>query len=95
MKFIATVMALAATSVAMPNGHTSVSKQGNVCDSKQTVVCQGGNGGLLSLGNVLPGALGQSCSSGDVYCCSHDDVQNVGELCSPYYIPCSMLTALL
>lgn len=51
---------------------------GKVCASKQSVVCQGqGNGGLITLGNILPGALGQNCAAGDVYCCSHDDVQQV------------------
>jgi len=56
----------------------SNNKVGNVCQSHQTVVCQGqGNGGLLSLGNILPGALGQNCAGGDVYCCSHDDVKQV------------------
>ncbi|KAJ6442159.1 alternative oxidase-5 [Purpureocillium lavendulum] len=57
---------------------------GNVCQSHQTVVCQGqGNGGLLSLGNLLPGALGENCSGGDVYCCSHDDVKQVRTATSP------------
>lgn len=41
-----------------------------VCNSQ-------GNGGLITLGNVLPGALGENCAAGDVYCCSYDDVQQV------------------
>jgi hypothetical protein len=51
---------------------------GKVCSSEQTVVCQKqGNGGLITLGNVLPGALGVNCAGGDVYCCSDGDVQEV------------------
>lgn len=53
-------------------------ESGNVCKSDQTVVCKGqGNGGLITLGNVLPGALGENCAGGDVYCCSHDAVAGV------------------
>ncbi len=52
-----------------------------VCESHQTVVCEGnGGGGLLSLGNILAGLLGKSCSGGDVYCCSQKDVEQV---CAP------------
>ncbi|UNI22512.1 hypothetical protein JDV02_008396 [Purpureocillium takamizusanense] len=73
----------------------SNNKVGNVCQSHQTVVCQGqGNGGLLSLGNILPGALGQSCSGGDVYCCSHDDVKQTGLINLDLNVQCS-LTRLL
>lgn len=50
----------------------------SVCASHQQVVCSGnGNGGLLTLGNVLPGALGTSCSGGDVYCCDTSDINQV------------------
>ncbi|KAJ6131141.1 hypothetical protein N7523_001601 [Penicillium sp. IBT 18751x] len=49
------------------------------CDSDQVVVCKGnGNGGLVSLGNIAPGLLGVLCSGGDVYCCSEEDVQQIG-----------------
>lgn len=60
------------------NGGHQEHEAGNVCVGEQTVVCQGqGNGGLITLGNVLPGALGESCAAGDVYCCSHKDIKQV------------------
>ncbi|KAF3403635.1 hypothetical protein F1880_009594 [Penicillium rolfsii] len=49
------------------------------CSSTQQVVCKdNGNGGLLTLGNVLPGALGVDCSGGDVYCCDKSAVSEIG-----------------
>ncbi|GJN73529.1 hypothetical protein VFPFJ_03981 [Purpureocillium lilacinum] len=81
MQYITAILALAATAFALPGGHGGhqENEAGNVCASKQTVVCSGqGNGGLITLGNVLPGALGENCAAGDVYCCSHDDVQQSG-----------------
>jgi hypothetical protein len=70
MKTSVAVLAFAITVFALPSE--------NVCPSKQTVVCHGqGNGGLISLGNVLPGVLGENCAGGDVYCCSSDDVAQV------------------
>lgn len=80
MQYITAILALAATAFALPGGHGGhqENEAGNVCASKQTVVCSGqGNGGLITLGNVLPGALGENCAAGDVYCCSHDDVKQV------------------
>ncbi|KAJ6437768.1 putative reverse transcriptase [Purpureocillium lavendulum] len=85
-RFITVVLALAATAFAAPGGHGGKTENsvGNVCSSKQTVVCQGqGNGGLITLGNVLPGALGENCAGGDVYCCSHDDVEQAAEYKCP------------
>ncbi|UNI18268.1 hypothetical protein JDV02_004546 [Purpureocillium takamizusanense] len=85
MQYITAILALAATAFALPGGHGGhgghggENQVGNVCASKQTVVCSGqGNGGLITLGNVLPGALGENCAAGDVYCCSHDGVQQSG-----------------
>lgn len=73
MKFVFASFLLIATAMAL-----SQNDAGNVCASKQTVVCNGqGNGGLIALGNVLPGALGENCAAGDVYCCSHDDIERV------------------
>jgi hypothetical protein len=73
MKFIYASFLFVATVIALPQDEA-----GNVCASKETVVCQGqGNGGLITLGNVLPGALGENCGAGDVYCCSQDDVEQV------------------
>ncbi|KAJ5883875.1 uncharacterized protein N7473_010761 [Penicillium subrubescens] len=73
MKFVFALFFFVATVLALPQNET-----GNVCASKQTVVCKSqGDGGLIALGNVLPGALGQNCAAGDVYCCSYDDVQQV------------------
>jgi hypothetical protein len=72
MKFVFASFFFVATVLALPQ------ETGNVCASKQTVVCNSqGNGGLIALGNVLPGALGENCAGGDVYCCSYDDVQQV------------------
>lgn len=73
MKFVFASFLFVATVLALPQNET-----GNVCASKQTVVCNSqGNGGLIALGNVLPGVLGENCAAGDVYCCSQDDVQQV------------------
>lgn len=53
---------------------------GAKCSSNQQVVCKGnGNGGLLTLGNVLPGGLGVDCSGGDVYCCEKGAVEDVSD----------------
>jgi hypothetical protein len=50
------------------------------CSSDQKVVCKdNGNGGVLTLGNVLPGALGVDCSGGDVYCCDKGAVEDVSD----------------
>lgn len=82
MKLIIACSALFATSLALPaatkeEGHDDGGDV-TICESHQTVVCSGnGNGGLLSLGNLLTGLLGESCSGGDVYCCSQKDVQQV------------------
>lgn len=52
------------------------------CESNQIVICKGnGNGGLLSLGNIASGLLGDNCSGGDVYCCSEEDVEQVRNRC--------------
>jgi hypothetical protein len=70
MKFFIAALALAATAIAGGSGTT--------CSSGQSVVCKdNGNGGLLSLGNIATGALGDSCSGGDVYCCSDKDIDEV------------------
>ncbi|OQD73543.1 hypothetical protein PENDEC_c014G05382 [Penicillium decumbens] len=68
MKFIFATLALAATAFAASS-----------CKGGQTAVCKGnGNGGLLTLGNVAPGALGEACSGGDVYCCDDKAIGDVG-----------------
>jgi len=67
MKFIFATLALAATAFAASS-----------CKGGQTAVCKGnGNGGLLTLGNVAPGALGEACSGGDVYCCDDKAIGDV------------------
>ncbi|CAI7678835.1 unnamed protein product [Penicillium pancosmium] len=69
MKFILIALTLAATAIA------GGSDDGKICKSGQSVVCsKNGNGGLLTLGNVATGALGESCANGDVYCCDDKDV---------------------
>lgn len=73
MKYHFAVFALVATAIASSTGGKD-----KVCKSDQTVVCKGnGNGGLLSLGNIAPGLLGEKCSGGNVYCCSTEDVKQV------------------
>lgn len=79
MKYTLALSALFATALAMPAVQGGGKKKdGKTCDSHETVVCSGmGNGGLLSLGNILPGLAGENCSGGDVYCCSEEDVNQV------------------
>lgn len=82
MRYILALPLLAVSALAIPvdDGHKKDTEPEaeTVCESHQTVVCSGnGNGGLLSLGNLLSGLLGESCSGGDVYCCSQKDVEQV------------------
>lgn len=90
MKYLFAYSTLLAVVVAQPTtngwrggwGGTGSSKGSGgstgTCNNDQTVVCNGnGDGGLLSLGNILPGLLGQSCSGGNVYCCSTEAVKQV------------------
>lgn len=82
MRYIFSLPVLAVSALAMPtdDGHKKAAEAvaETVCESHQTVVCSGnGNGGLLSLGNLLSGLLGESCSGGGVYCCSQKDVDQV------------------
>ncbi|KAJ6031451.1 hypothetical protein N7540_002183 [Penicillium herquei] len=66
-------LTLAASTIAVPLAERST------CSSSQVVVCSGnGNAGLISLGNIATGLLGESCSGGDVYCCSQEDVDQIG-----------------
>ncbi|KAJ5930869.1 hypothetical protein N7466_006362 [Penicillium verhagenii] len=77
MKFIFATLALAATALAATTGDKGGSTTGSTCKSDQQVVCKdNGNGGILTLGNIAPGALGVDCSGGDVYCCNSDDVES-------------------
>ncbi|KAJ5711135.1 hypothetical protein N7488_005291 [Penicillium malachiteum] len=85
MKFILVTFALVASVLA----GGSAPESGKTCSSGQSVVCKdNGNGGLITLGNVAPGALGESCAGGDVYCCDDNDVAsglvnlNVNAQCS-------------
>lgn len=74
MKYLLAYSALFAAAVAIPTGDLGK----KTCDNEQTVVCdKNGDGGLLSLGNILTGLLGQSCSGGDVYCCETGKVEQV------------------
>lgn len=82
MKYTVIFSALFASALAAPavNGHggggDSKGDDSTVCESHQSVVCSGnGDGGLITLGNLLNGLLGESCSGGDVYCCSNSDIQ--------------------
>ncbi|KAJ5683286.1 hypothetical protein N7462_006451 [Penicillium macrosclerotiorum] len=65
--------------------------KGTTCESNQVVVCKGnGNGGLFSLGNIAPGLLGDNCSGGDVYCCSEEDVEQIGLVNLDLNLQCSL-----
>lgn len=79
LTFVTAVLAVPTQPCETCGDHAGGQKMeiGTVCANKETVVCQGEGNGLITLGNVLPGALGESCAAGDVYCCSHDDVQQV------------------
>ncbi|OQE25575.1 hypothetical protein PENSTE_c006G05468 [Penicillium steckii] len=93
MKFLIACSALLATALAAPapGGGKDQDAGKTVCDSHQTVVCQGnGNGGLVSLGNLLNGLLGENCSGGDVYCCSESDVQQKGLINLDLNLQCSL-----
>ena len=69
MKFTLISFAIFATALAGGSG-------GKSCKSDQTPVrSKNGNGGLISLGNIAGGALGDNCSGGDVYCCDTKDVE--------------------
>ena len=79
VKSILATLGLAALAMAGSTGPAS-------CSSDQKVVCKGnGNGGLLTLGNVLPGALGVDCSGGDVYCCDKSAVDQVRNQALRYF----------
>ncbi|KAJ5548530.1 hypothetical protein N7513_005764 [Penicillium frequentans] len=94
MKYILAISALAMTAIAMPTvdgGKKSDDGDKTVCESHQTVVCSGnGDAGLLSLGNLLSGLLGESCSGGDVYCCSSEDVAQSGLISLNLDLSCSL-----
>lgn len=82
MKYLLAYSALFAAVVAIPTADLGE----KTCDNEQTVVCSGnGQGGLLSLGNILTGLLGQSCSGGDVYCCETGKVEQVSCISSIQY----------
>ncbi|KAJ5111224.1 hypothetical protein N7532_001759 [Penicillium argentinense] len=77
MKFILVSLALAVTAIAGGGDGGDGGDGGKICKSGQSVVCsKNGNGGLLTLGNIATGALGSSCSGGDVYCCDDKYVQS-------------------
>lgn len=79
MKYTLIFSALFASALAAPtvegHGGSKGGDEGTVCESHQSVVCSGNGGGLVTLGNLLNGLLGESCSGGDVYCCSNSDIQ--------------------
>ncbi|KAJ5771961.1 hypothetical protein N7520_002490 [Penicillium odoratum] len=77
MKFIFVTLALAASAMAGVTGDKGdKDTKKATCDVDQTVVCKdNGNGGLISLGNIANGALGDSCS-GDVYCCDKSGTED-------------------
>ncbi|KAJ5128585.1 hypothetical protein N7448_002302 [Penicillium atrosanguineum] len=96
MKYLIAYSALFAAVLASPmgNGNTGDDDDdmgGKTCESEQTVVCSGnGNGGLISLGNILNGLLGESCSGGDVYCCETGKVEQIGLINLNLDLECSL-----
>ncbi|KAJ5131850.1 hypothetical protein N7448_006008 [Penicillium atrosanguineum] len=85
MKSFFTSLALAAFAI------TGSLAKSTMCESNQVVICKGnGNGGLISLGNIASGLLGDSCSGGDVYCCSQQDVEQIGLLNLDLNAQCSL-----
>lgn len=79
MRLIVTLFALMATALA----GAPAAEGGKTCKNGQSVVCKdNGNGGILTLGNVAPGALGVDCSGGDTYCCDDKDVA----VSTPYFL---------
>ncbi|KAJ6104331.1 hypothetical protein N7523_010651 [Penicillium sp. IBT 18751x] len=83
MKFFIAVLALAATAIAGGSSTT--------CKSDQSIVCKdNGDGGLLTLGNIAGGALGDECSGGDVYCCSDKDIEDIGLINLDVNAQCSL-----
>ncbi|KAJ5281649.1 hypothetical protein N7478_007021 [Penicillium angulare] len=88
MKFTITLLTIAAAVIARSSSDKGSS---TTCSSDQVVVCSGnGNAGLISLGNIAPGLLGDNCSGGDVYCCSQDDVEQVGLINLDLNAQCSL-----
>ncbi|CAI7597756.1 unnamed protein product [Penicillium pancosmium] len=70
---------------------TAAVAKSTTCENDQIVICKGnGNGGLLSLGNIAPGLLGENCSGGEVYCCSQDDVEQIGLINLDLNVQCSL-----
>ncbi|KAJ5711089.1 hypothetical protein N7488_005245 [Penicillium malachiteum] len=89
MKVFFAFLILAASATAAPLAERST------CSSNQVVVCSGnGDAGLISLGNIATGLLGESCSGGDVYCCSEDDVKQIGLLNLNLNAQCSLNNVL-
>ncbi|KAJ5392163.1 hypothetical protein N7509_007653 [Penicillium cosmopolitanum] len=91
MKFFIASL-LFATALAMPTSDGSDSDSGKtVCEGHESVVCdKNGDGGLLSLGNLLNGLLGESCSTGGVYCCSQSDIEQIGLINLDLNLQCSL-----
>lgn len=69
MKFFIAILALAATAIA--------GESATICKNEESVVCKGNGGGVITLGNIANGALGEDCSTGEVYCCSNKDIKEV------------------
>ncbi|OQD73664.1 hypothetical protein PENDEC_c014G00402 [Penicillium decumbens] len=89
MKYLLAYSALFAAVLASPPSDSSLGKK--TCEGDQTVVCSdNGNGGLLSLGNILSGLLGESCSGGDVYCCDSGAVKQTGLINLDLNLQCTL-----
>ncbi|KAJ5201748.1 uncharacterized protein N7498_006411 [Penicillium cinerascens] len=87
MKYLLAYSALFAAVVAIPTGDLGQ----KTCKSEETVVCKGdGEGGFLSLGNLLAGLLGENCSAGDIYCCETGKVQQSGLINIDLNLQCTL-----
>ncbi|KAJ5201747.1 uncharacterized protein N7498_006410 [Penicillium cinerascens] len=85
MKFFIAVLALAATAIAGRNMDSPT------CEDGSSVVCKGnGDSGVISLGNVAAGAAGENCATGAIYCCSEQDIKDLGVVNLNLNIQCSL-----
>ncbi|KAJ5175491.1 uncharacterized protein N7482_001368 [Penicillium canariense] len=90
MKYTLALSALFVTALAIPTGNGGKGNERS-CENHETVVCKGnGEAGLLSLGNILTGLLGSSCSNGNFYCCTTEDVEQHGLINLDLNLQCAL-----
>ncbi|KAJ5175492.1 uncharacterized protein N7482_001369 [Penicillium canariense] len=84
MKYLSLLLALATYAVAGSDPKEAT------CENEETVVCESNGNGLVTLGNIATGLLGESCSNGNFYCCSTKDVEQIGVLNLDVNVQCSL-----